>query len=106
MQNVRKSTRLPLIAEHVKPDMTVFTDEHAAYNDLPKRGYQHHRVNRSAKVYVHGNVHTNTIEGFWSLLKNGIRGVNHSVGAGHLQSYVNAYAFRYGRYGAYSPLGE
>lgn len=42
-----------------------------------------------------GNVHTNTIEGFWSLLKNGIRGVYHSVSSKHLQSYINEYAFRY-----------
>lgn len=127
VSNVRKATLLPLVAEHVMPEATVFTDEHAAYNDLPKRGYQHHRVNHSAKVYVKGNVHTNTIEGFWSLLKNGIRGTHHAVGAGYLQSYVNEYAFRYnhrddaepmykvlqgrvaqvrsGRYGEYAPLG-
>ena len=126
--NVRKGTLLPLVTAHVMPETTVFTDEHAAYNDLPKRGYQHHRVNHSAKVYVSGNVHTNTIEGFWSLLKNGIRGVNHAVGAHKLQSYVDTYTFRYnhrddaepmfavlkgrtrktrsGRYGEYAPIGD
>jgi len=93
--NVRKATILPIVAEHVMPHATVFTDEHAAYNDLPKRGYNHHRVNHSAKVYVRGNVHTNTIEGFWSLLKNGIRGAHHAVGATYLQCYVNEYTFRY-----------
>ncbi len=126
--NIRKGTLLPLVAEHVMPEATVFTDEHAAYNGLGKKGYEHHRVNHSAKVYVTGNVHTNTIEGFWSLMKNGIRGVNHSVGAAHLQSYVDSYTFRYnhrkdvqpmfrtvagrvpkvraGRLGTYAPLGE
>lgn len=93
--NVRKGTLLPLVSEHIMPHATVFTDEHAAYNDLPKRGYEHHRVNHSARVYVRGSVHTNTIEGFWSLLKNGIRGTHHAVGAAYLQSYVDEYTFRY-----------
>ncbi|MFN0149004.1 MAG: IS1595 family transposase [Dehalococcoidia bacterium] len=128
VSNVRKGTLLPLVSEHIMPHATVFTDEHAAYNDLPKRGYEHHRVNHSARVYVMGNVHTNTIEGFWSLLKNGIRGAHHAVGAAYLQSYVDEYTFRYnhrddtapmfrtlslrtnqvrhGRYGVYNPVGE
>jgi ISXO2-like transposase domain len=41
---------------------------------------------------VSGDVHTNTIEGFWSLVKNGIRGVYHSVSKKHLQGYLNEYA--------------
>ena len=48
-------------------------------------------------VYVDGNVHTNTIEGFWSLCKNGIRGVYHSVSAEYLQDYLNEYSFRFNR---------
>ena len=39
--------------------------------------------------------HTNTIEGFWSLLKRGINGVYHAVGEKYLQNYINEYAFRY-----------
>lgn len=92
--NVRKSTLIPLVTEYVMPAATVFTDEHQAYEGLAKKGYEHHRVNHSAKVYVRGNVHTNTIEGFWSLLKNGIRGAHHAVGAAYLQSYVDEYVFR------------
>ncbi|OGN89731.1 MAG: hypothetical protein A2158_06185 [Chloroflexi bacterium RBG_13_46_14] len=44
-----------------------------------------------------GNIHTNSIEGFWSLVKRGINGVYHSVGSEYLQSYVNEYGFRYNR---------
>ena len=44
-----------------------------------------------------GDVHTNTIEGFWSLVKTGIRGVYHSVGRHYLQTYLNEYSFRYNR---------
>jgi ISXO2-like transposase domain len=49
------------------------------------------------KVYVAGEVHTNTIEGFWSLVKRGIGGVYHSVSAKYLQSYLDEYSFRYNR---------
>jgi transposase len=44
---------------------------------------------------VMGNVHTNTIEGFWSLVKRGLGGVYHSVSKKYLQSYLNEYSFRY-----------
>lgn len=126
--NVRKGTLLPLVTAHVMPSATVFTDEHLAYSNLTKLGYAHRRVNHSAKVYVTGDVHTNTIEGFWALLKTGIVGTHHSVGAKYLQSYVNEYAFRYnhrkdttpmfqilarrlakvrhGNYGEYAPISQ
>ena len=42
-----------------------------------------------------GDVHTNTIEGFWSLVKRGISGTHHSVSAKHLQGYLNEYVWRY-----------
>jgi transposase-like protein len=86
------------IRQYVLPSSTVFTDELNAYNTVSAgRHYTHLRINHSSKVYVMGNVHTNTIEGFWSLLKNGIRGVYHSIGKGYLQSYLNEYSFRYNR---------
>jgi transposase len=44
-----------------------------------------------------GDIHTNTVEGFWSLVKNGLRGVYHSVGHHYLQSYLNEFTFRYNR---------
>ena len=46
-------------------------------------------------LYVSGDAHTNTIEGFWSLLKRGISGVYHGVSTKHLQSCVDEYVFRY-----------
>ncbi|MDE3075755.1 MAG: IS1595 family transposase [Chloroflexota bacterium] len=73
----------------------VYTDEAPAYETLPRRGYQHRRVHHRANVYVDGDVHTNTIEGFWSLLKRGIVGVYHGVSQKHLQSYVDEYTYRY-----------
>jgi hypothetical protein len=51
-------------------------------------------------VYVNGPVHSNTIEGFWSLLRRGIGGVYHSVSTKHLQSYLDEYTFRYNERGS------
>jgi transposase len=94
---------------------------------VEKKGYRHERIPHAEQVYVVGNVHTNTIEGFWSLLKRGISGVYHSVSEKHLQRYLNEYAFRYnhrdderalfemvgerakkvraGQHGKYAPIG-
>ena len=95
--DVKSDTLRGLIKEHVLPRTMVFTDDFKAYNGLAARGYTHQRINHSEKVYVNGDVHTNTIEGFWFLIKSGIRGVYHSVGRHYLQTYLNEYAFRYNR---------
>jgi transposase len=89
-----------LVKEYVLPETTIFTDEAPAYKQIPQlegMGYEHKRINHTAKVYVMGDVHTNTIEGFWSLVKRGIGGVYHSVSAKYLQSYLDEYSFRYNR---------
>jgi transposase-like protein len=85
------------IAERVMPETMVFTDEAPHYNRLSRigLGYRHHRIMHKQKIYVRGDVHTNTIEGFWSLVKRGISGVYHSVSRKHLQGYLNEYTFRY-----------
>lgn len=86
------------VREFVLPKSTVFTDEYPSYNTLSQgRRYTHKRINHSEKVYVMGDVHTNTIEGFWSLVKRGIGGVYHSVSKKYLQNYLNEYTFRYNR---------
>jgi transposase-like protein len=93
------------VREYVLPESTVFTDEYASYNTLAEgRRYTHKRINHSEKVYVMGNIHTNTIEGFWSLVKRGIGGVYHSVGKEYLQSYLNEYSFRYNRRHSDQPM--
>jgi transposase len=100
VQPVSIAATSALVKEFVMPETMIFTDEGSAYNSLPRlegMGYEHKRINHSAKVYVAGDVHTNTIEGFWSLVKRGIGGVYHSVSAKYLQSYLNEYSFRYNR---------
>jgi transposase-like protein len=68
------------IHEYVLPGATVYTDEWGGYNTVGEhRQYRHRRIKHALKVYVMGDVHTNTVEGFWSLIKRGISGVHHSV---------------------------
>lgn len=93
--NVRRVTIMPFVEQYVLKGTHVHTDEMRTYNALPAMGYSHSNIPHAMKVYVMGNVHTNTIEGFWSNVKNGIRGVYHSVSAKYLQSYLNEYSFRY-----------
>ena len=93
--NVKRVTLMPLVKRHVIPASTIYTDELKSYDGLEKQGYRHDRINHSEQVYVSGDVHVNTIEGFWSLTKRGIGGVYHAVSAKHLQGYLNEYAWRY-----------
>jgi len=86
---------MPHVEGRVLPETMVYTDEWHSYEGLGKRGYTHKRVPHAKKVYVSGDVHTNTIEGFWSLLRRGISGAYHGVSTKHLQSYVDEYVFRY-----------
>jgi transposase-like protein len=79
----------------VLPKTALFTDTYVAYDRMGQRGYAHRRINHARRIYVDGIVHTNTIEGFWSLLRRGISGVYHGVSTKHLQSYVDEYVFRY-----------
>jgi transposase-like protein len=93
--NVDRVTLLPHVQKHVIPTSTVYTDEMGAYETLKDKGYKHEVINHSEQVYVSGDVHTNTIEGFWSLVKRGIGGVYHAVSSKHLQGYLNEYSWRY-----------
>ena len=103
-KNLKSSTIVPLIKERVLPESMVYTDEFPTYDYLKEHGFKHKRVHHSSKVWVAGNAHTNTIEGFWSLLKRGINGVYHAVSQKHLQSYINEYSFRYNHRGDSKPM--
>ena len=93
--SVAGNTLTSLIEEKVLPKSMVYTDEWRGYSKLGKKGYTHTRVSHSQGVYVDGDVHTNTIEGFWSLLRRGISGAYHSVSTKWLQSYLDEFVFRY-----------
>jgi len=83
----------PLILKHIKAGSTVYTDDWY-YGNLHK-WYTHYFVDHRKKVYAMGDISTNTIEGFWSILKRGIIGVYHKTTKKHLQLYVDEFCFRY-----------
>jgi transposase len=95
--SVNAETLTGMVKEYVLPESVIFTDDFSGYDRLKKHGFTHHRINHSAKVWVMGDIHTNTIEGFWSLVKRGIGGVYHQVSQKYLQSYLDEYTFRYNR---------
>ena len=72
----------------------LFTDEFSGYKSVESLGYDHWVIKHKIE-YVNGFIHTNSIEGFWSLFKRSVSGAHHSISAKYLQSYLNEYAFRY-----------
>lgn len=93
--NVRKLTLMPLIKDMVANNSVIVTDESNSYNDVKKIGHLHESINHSKGQYVDGDVHTNTIEGFWSQFKRSVNGTYHSVSRKHLQLYLDEFSFRY-----------
>ena len=95
VDDLKKRTVKPIILDGIEKDSEVFTDEFLSYRDIKKYDFDHDVVKHHIKEYVRGNVHTNTIEGFWSQLKRSIHGTYHSVSPQHLQLYVDEFAWRY-----------
>lgn len=91
--NRKKKTLQEHVKENVATGADLFTDELASYTGLD-RDYVHQVINHAEK-YVEGNVHTNGIENFWSLLKRTIRGTYVSVEPFHLFRYLDEQAFRF-----------
>jgi len=91
--NRKRGTLHNEVRTNVKSGSEVFTDELASYTGLDKE-YVHEFVNH-AEEYVRGNVHTNGMENFWSLLKRGLKGTYVSVEPFHLFRYLDEQAFRY-----------
>jgi transposase len=90
-------TLLPFIKENVKAESTVYTDENNSYWSVRYNGYEHYTIKHKEKIYALGHIHTNTIEGYWSLVKGGLKGVYRNVSDKYLQTYFNEYSFRYNR---------
>lgn len=79
---------------YVPKGAKLYTDEARCFKKL-KSKYFHETVNHSLRVYVQGDVHTNTIENFWSVLKRGLYGVYHQVSDKHLERYLNEFSARF-----------
>jgi hypothetical protein len=82
--------------KHVDPvNSSLMTDEAPQYIRIGRKFPRHESVKHGVREYVRGNVHVNTAEGFFGLMKRGITGVYHHVGKGHLGRYVDEFTYRY-----------
>ena len=89
--NLKKAVR-----ENVHRSARIMTDQNSAYRGLGAEfAGGHHTVNHSKKEYARGDVTTNTVESFFSLLKRGVYGVFHNVSRKHLHRYVSEFEFRW-----------
>lgn len=95
VQLTNAKTLLPILKENVAKETTIITDEARQYSKVGNEFKKHDFVVHSAKEYVRGNVHTNTIEGFFSIFKRGMKGVYQHCKSNHLQRYLNEFDFRY-----------
>jgi transposase-like protein len=82
------------ILKNVSAGAQIITDDLASYNGLDKDEYAHEVINHTV-AYVRGQIHTNGIENFWSLLKRGLHGTYINVEPEHLGRYVDEQVFRY-----------
>jgi transposase-like protein len=93
--NTNRKTLHAIIYGLVEVGSTVVTDEYPAYLGISK-DYIHEVVTHHTKEYANKNgFHTNGIEGFWSQLKRGIRGIYHIFSHKYLQMYCNEFAYRH-----------
>jgi transposase len=102
---VNKKELLGAVRKHVKAGSVIYTDELNIYKGIPKlrtrngrpARYKHFAVKHKTHYVKNGHIHTQAVEGLWSLIKRGIGGVYHSVSPEYLQTYLNEYTFRYNR---------
>jgi len=97
-QSVKKVTGKTLkgaLDAHLDPSANLMTDDLAGYRKPGKRFASHQTVNHSAGEYVRGEVHTNTVEGYFSLFKRGVNGTFHHIGHQYIDQYLAEFDFRY-----------
>jgi transposase-like protein len=83
------------IREHVARTATIMTDNFPSYRGLDREFAGHETVDHSRDEWVRGSAHTNTVEGYFSILKRGVNGVYHHVSRAHLHRYLTEFDFRY-----------
>jgi transposase-like protein len=84
-----------VIRDNVEGEARLMTDQFKAYTLVGREFASHETVNHGMREYVRGDVTTNTVEGFFGLLKRGLNGVYHQVGSHHLHRYLAEFDFRY-----------
>jgi len=86
---------MPIMIEGISKDAHIISDGYSSYRPAANLFSGHSVVDHSTDQFVNGTIHTNSIEGFWSLLKRGILGIYHFTSKKHLQMYVDEFTFRY-----------
>jgi transposase-like protein len=95
VQGTAAADLLPIIKANVASGSHIMTDEAGQYAHLGKHFTEHDFVRHSAGEYGRGVVHTNTVEGFYSVFKRGMKGIYQHCSEGHLHRYVTEFDFRY-----------
>lgn len=95
VKDLRVSTLLPILKANIAKEATVYTDEAAQYKKLSDHFAAHDFTTHAAEEYVRGDVHTNTVEGYFSIFKRGMQGVYQHCDSKHLHRYAAEFAFRY-----------
>lgn len=99
MEEVTAKNLRPALVEHIERDAELMTDDSGLYRGMRKHFKSHDVVKHMSGEYVrHKNgrtIHTNTVEGFFSILKRGIVGTFHHVSKKHLHRYLSEFDFRY-----------
>ena len=93
VHSVSAKTLRPILEKHIHAETKVYSDEGGARVGTEFKN--HGTVNHSICEYVRGDVHTNTVEGYFSILKRGINGVYHHISQEHLKRYLAEFDFRY-----------
>jgi transposase-like protein len=93
--NVTAQSLRSLIGRHAHSDSRFFTDESRIYTGIGWNFAEYGSVRHADKEYVRGDIHTNTVEGYFSILKRGIYGVYQHVSEAHLKRYLYEFDFRY-----------
>jgi len=86
---------VPIVRENIAKETALMTDESNLYTGIGSKFAFHETVEHGAKEYVRGNVHTNTVEGYFSIFKRGFKGIYQHCGEKHLHRYLAEYDFRY-----------
>ncbi len=95
VDNLRAETVVPILRENIAAETAVMTDEATHYKRLDETFASHGVVNHNKKEYVRGDVYTNTVEGYFSIFKRGMKGIYQHCEKQHLHRYLAEYDFRY-----------
>ena len=95
MDDLKAKTLIPILKENISKDATVYTDEAGQYRQLDRDFADHAFVRHGEGEWGRGPIHTNTIEGYFSIFKRGMRGVYQHCAKKHLHRYAAEFEFRY-----------